>query len=25
LSGAYADGKWVRGDFPIAEALADTL
>jgi dTDP-4-amino-4,6-dideoxygalactose transaminase len=25
LSGAYADGKWVRGDFPIAEALADTV
>jgi len=25
LSGAYADGKWVRGDFPIAEKLADTV
>jgi len=25
LSGAYADGKWKRGDFPIAEELADTV
>ena len=24
LSGAYADGKWTRGAFPVAEALADT-
>ncbi len=25
LSGAYADGKWVRGDFPLAEGLAGTV
>ena len=25
LSGAYADGKWSRGAFPIAEDLADTV
>jgi dTDP-4-amino-4,6-dideoxygalactose transaminase len=25
LSGAYADGKWARGAFPIAEELADTV
>jgi dTDP-4-amino-4,6-dideoxygalactose transaminase len=25
LSGAYAEGKWRRGDFPIAERLADTV
>ena len=25
LSGAYADGKWSRGAFPIAEELADTM
>ncbi|MGA9451195.1 MAG: DegT/DnrJ/EryC1/StrS family aminotransferase [Verrucomicrobiia bacterium] len=25
LSGAYADGKWERGAFPIAEELADTV
>ena len=25
LSGAYADGKWKRGAFPIAEELADTV
>jgi dTDP-4-amino-4,6-dideoxygalactose transaminase len=25
LSGAYADGKWRRGDFRIAEGLADTV
>lgn len=25
LSGAYADGGWVRGAFPIAEHLADTV
>ncbi len=25
LSGAYADRKWKRGDFPIAEELADTV
>ena len=25
LSGAYADGKWSRGTFPIAEDLADTV
>jgi dTDP-4-amino-4,6-dideoxygalactose transaminase len=25
LSGAYADGKWTRGAFPIAEALADSV
>jgi len=25
LSGAYSDGGWKRGDFPIAEELADTV
>ncbi len=25
LSGAYADGKWKRGAFPVAEGLADTV
>ena len=25
LSGAYADGKWKRGAFPIAEELAGTV
>jgi len=25
LSGAYADGKWARGAFPLAESLADTV
>jgi dTDP-4-amino-4,6-dideoxygalactose transaminase len=25
LSGAYADGKWSRGSFPLAESLADTV
>ena len=25
LSGAYADGEWKRGAFPIAEELADTV
>jgi dTDP-4-amino-4,6-dideoxygalactose transaminase len=25
LSGAYADPKWVRGKFPVAENLADTV
>jgi dTDP-4-amino-4,6-dideoxygalactose transaminase len=25
LSGAYADGKWSRGDFPIAEALSESI
>lgn len=25
LSGAYADGGWKRGDFPITEELADTV
>ncbi|MCX8089433.1 MAG: DegT/DnrJ/EryC1/StrS family aminotransferase [Verrucomicrobiae bacterium] len=25
LSGAYADGGWKRGAFPIAESLADTV
>ena len=25
LSGAYADGKWTRGAFPVAEELADTV
>ena len=25
LSGAYADGKWIRGSFPMAEELADTV
>jgi dTDP-4-amino-4,6-dideoxygalactose transaminase len=25
LSGAYADRKWQQGDFPIAEALADSV
>ncbi len=25
LSGAYAGGKWKRGDFPIAEKLAETV
>jgi dTDP-4-amino-4,6-dideoxygalactose transaminase len=25
LSGAYAGGKWRRGDFPITENLADTV
>jgi dTDP-4-amino-4,6-dideoxygalactose transaminase len=25
LSGAYADGPWKRGTFPIAESLADTV
>jgi dTDP-4-amino-4,6-dideoxygalactose transaminase len=25
LSGAYADGKWKRQDFPVAEELADTV
>ena len=25
LSGAYADGKWAPGAFPVAEALADTV
>jgi len=25
LSGAYADGKWAAGAFPVAEALADTV
>jgi dTDP-4-amino-4,6-dideoxygalactose transaminase len=25
LSGAYANGKWARGAFPIAESLADTV
>jgi dTDP-4-amino-4,6-dideoxygalactose transaminase len=25
LSGAYADGGWKRGDFPIAEELAETV
>lgn len=25
LSGAYADGRWARGAFPVAENLADTV
>ena len=25
LSGAYADAKWARGNFPIAEELSDTV
>ena len=25
LSGAYADGKWSRGNFPIAENLSDVV
>jgi dTDP-4-amino-4,6-dideoxygalactose transaminase len=25
LSGAYADAKWTRGNFPIAEKLSDTV
>jgi dTDP-3-amino-3,4,6-trideoxy-alpha-D-glucose transaminase len=25
LSGAYADGKWAHGAFPIAEDLAQTV
>ena len=25
LSGAYADRKWARGTFPVAESLADTV
>lgn len=25
LSGAYADHKWTRGKFPVAESLADTV
>jgi dTDP-4-amino-4,6-dideoxygalactose transaminase len=25
LSGAYADGQWKRGAFPVAEELADTV
>jgi len=25
LSGAYADGKWPRGGFPMAEELSDTV
>jgi dTDP-4-amino-4,6-dideoxygalactose transaminase len=25
LSGAYAEGKWAPGSFPIAESLADTV
>jgi len=25
LSGAYADGTWARGAFPVAEKLADTV
>lgn len=25
LSGAYADGGWKRGDFPVTEELADTV
>ena len=25
LSGAYADGHWARGAFPVAENLADTV
>jgi dTDP-4-amino-4,6-dideoxygalactose transaminase len=25
LSGAYAEGKWSRGAFPVAEQLADTV
>jgi len=25
LSGAYVDGRWMRGNFPIAEVLADTV
>jgi dTDP-4-amino-4,6-dideoxygalactose transaminase len=25
LSGAYADAKWARGNFPIAEGLSDTV
>ena len=25
LSGAYADGGWKRGDFPLTEELADTV
>jgi dTDP-4-amino-4,6-dideoxygalactose transaminase len=25
LAGAYADGKWARGAFPVAENLADTV
>jgi dTDP-4-amino-4,6-dideoxygalactose transaminase len=25
LSGAYAEGRWTRGDFPVAESLADTV
>jgi dTDP-4-amino-4,6-dideoxygalactose transaminase len=25
LSGAYAEGKWARGAFPVAETLADTV
>jgi dTDP-4-amino-4,6-dideoxygalactose transaminase len=25
LSGAYADAKWKRGDFPMAEELSDTV
>jgi dTDP-4-amino-4,6-dideoxygalactose transaminase len=25
LSGAYADAKWKRGNFPIAEKLAETV
>ena len=25
LSGAYSDGQWLRGSFPIAEELSDTV
>jgi dTDP-4-amino-4,6-dideoxygalactose transaminase len=25
LSGAYADEKWARGAYPVAEGLADTV
>ncbi|MGA2243191.1 MAG: DegT/DnrJ/EryC1/StrS family aminotransferase [Verrucomicrobiota bacterium] len=25
LSGAYSDGKWSRGSFPVAEELSDTV
>jgi dTDP-4-amino-4,6-dideoxygalactose transaminase len=25
LSGAYADGGWIRGNFPVTEGLADTV
>jgi dTDP-4-amino-4,6-dideoxygalactose transaminase len=25
LSGAYSDGKWLRGSFPMAEELSDTV